>query len=93
MIPDFRNITLSNVHVLGGGALRLSGYDADHPLTLTMDNVVFDTSPTISASDAVITLGPGPVNILPSGNGVTVTDNVTGAAVPRDCSNAWVPFI
>jgi polygalacturonase len=92
-IPDFRNITLTNVHVLGGGALRLSGYDADHPLTLTMDNVVFDTSPTISASDAVITLGPGPVNILPSGNGVTVTDNVTGAAVPRDCSNAWVPFI
>ena len=89
LIPDFQDITLTNVHVLGGGSLRISGYDASHPLTLAMDNVVFDTSPTINASNAAITLGPNPVNILPTGTGVTVTDNVTGAAVPRDCSGAW----
>ena len=92
MIPDFQNITLTNVHVLGGGSLRISGYDASHPLTLAMDNVVFDTAPTINASQATITLGPNPVNILPTGTGVTVADNVTGAAAPRDCSSAWVPF-
>jgi hypothetical protein len=73
--------------------LRLSGYDASHPLTLTMDNVVFDTPPTINASDATITLGPRPVSILPTGNRVTVNDGVTAAAAPRDCSNVWVPFI
>jgi polygalacturonase len=93
LIPDFQDITLTNVHVQGGGSLRLSGYDAGHPLTLTMDNVVFDATPTINASNAAITLGPNPVNILPSGTGVTVTDQVTGAAAPRDCSNVWVPFI
>ena len=92
-IPDFQDIRLTNVHVLGAGTVRLSGYDASRPLTLSMDNVVFDASPTINASNAAITLGPGPVNILPSGTGVTVIDNVTAAAAPRDCSNAWVPFI
>ena len=92
LIPDFQDITLTNVHVLGGGTLRLSGYDSSHPLTLTMDNVVFDAPPTINASNAVITLGPNPVNIAPTGAGVTVTDNVTAAAPPRDCSSAWVPF-
>jgi polygalacturonase len=92
LIPDFQNITLTNVHVLGGGSLRISGYDASHPLTLAMDNVVFDTPPTINASNATITLGPSPVSILPAGTGVTVIDQVTAATAPRDCSNAWIPF-
>lgn len=93
LIPDFQNITLTNVHVLGGGgSLRISGYDASHLLTLTMDNVIFDTAPTINASQATITLGPNPVNIAPTGTGVTVTDNVTETAAPRDCSSAWITF-
>jgi polygalacturonase len=92
LIPNFQNITLSNVHVLGGGKVRLQGYDATRPLTMTMDNVVFDAVPTITASQAAITLGPKPVNITPSGTGVTVTDAVTGTATPRDCMNAWVTF-
>ena len=92
LIPDFRDITLTNVHVLGGGSLRISGYDASHPLSLAMDNVVFDTPPTVNASNAAITLGPNPVSFLPTGTGVTVTNNVTAAAAPRDCSSAWIPF-
>ena len=92
LIPDFRDVMLTNVHVLGGGALRLSGYDASHPLTLAMDNVVFDTLPTLNASNAAITLGPNPVSILPTGTGVTVSDQITSAAAALDCSNAWVPF-
>jgi polygalacturonase len=92
LIPNFQNITLSNVHVLGGGKVRLQGYDATRPLTLTMDNVVFDTAPSITASQAAIALGPNPVNITPSGTGVTVTNAVTGTAAPRDCTNAWVAF-
>jgi len=57
-----------------------------------MDNVVFDTLPTITASNAAITLGPNPVSVLPAGTGVTVSDQVTAAAPPRDCAQAWVPF-
>jgi polygalacturonase len=92
LIPNFQNIALNNVHVLGGGKVRLQGYDVTRPLTMTMDNVVFDGTPTITASQAAITLGPNPVNLTPSGTAVTVTNNVTEAAAPRDCTNAWVTF-
>jgi polygalacturonase len=92
LIPSFQNIVLSNVHVLGGGKVTLSGYNASNLLTLSMDNVVFDSAPSVTASEAAITLGPDPVSITPSGTGVTVSGAVTGAAPPRDCSNAWVPF-
>jgi polygalacturonase len=92
LIPNFQNITLTNVHVLGGGKVRLQGYDATRPLTMTLDNVAFDVAPTITASQAAITLGSNPVNITPSGTGVTVTNAVTGTAAPRDCTNAWVAF-
>ena len=92
LIPNFQNITLSNLHVLGGGKVRLQGYDAARPLTMTMDNVVFEAAPSITASQAAITLGPNPVNLTPSGTGVTVTNNATGTAPPRDCTNAWVTF-
>jgi polygalacturonase len=92
LIPSFQNIVLSNVHVLGGGKVTLAGYDASNLLTLTMDNVFFDSIPTVTASQAAITLGPNPVTIAPSGTGVTVGGVVTGTAPPRDCSNAWVTF-
>jgi Endopolygalacturonase len=92
LIPDFQNIALSNLHVLGGGKVTLVGYDPSHLLSLTMDNVVFDSAPTVTASQATITVGPNPVSIAPSGTGVTVTGTTTGTAAPRECSNAWVTF-
>jgi polygalacturonase len=92
LIPTFQNIALSNVHVLGGGKVTLSGYSASNLLTLAMDNVVFDLAPTVSASQAAVTLGPNPVSIVPVGTGVTVSGATTGTAPPRDCGNAWVAF-
>jgi polygalacturonase len=94
LIPDFQNISLKNVHVLGGGASTFSGYDAAHRLTISLDNVVMDdaSSATFAAQDATLSFGPGPVNFTPSGSSVTVTKNITSAAAPRDCSAAWVTF-
>jgi polygalacturonase len=92
LVPSFQNILLSNVHVLGGGKVTLAGYNASNLLTLAMDNVVFDSAPTVTASQASITLGPNPVSIAPTGTGVTVTGAATGTAPPRDCSNAWFNF-
>ncbi len=92
LIPDFQNISLANLHVLGGGKVTLTGYDASHPLTVSMDNVVFDSAPTITASNAALSVGPNPVNITLSGTNVTVSGTVSGNAPPRDCSDAWVPF-
>jgi polygalacturonase len=92
-IPDFKGVSLKNVHVLGAGSSTLQGYDASHALTLALDNVIFDDAgATFDAAHATITLGPGPVNFSPSGTNVTVTDNVTGSDAPLDCSNAWVTF-
>jgi polygalacturonase len=94
LIPDFRDITVTNVHVLAtGGSNTLRGWDAAHPLGITLSNVVFDVEPTtITASYANISFGPDPVTIKPSGTGVVISDQVTGSGPPRVCDNAWVTF-
>jgi polygalacturonase len=94
LIPWFTNITMKNVHNLGGGKLTFRGWDAAHIQTLTLDNVVFDAQPSgITASNTALTFGPGPVNIAPSGaTNVTVNRQVTGTDAPRDCTNAWATF-
>jgi polygalacturonase len=93
-IPDFHDIALHNVHILGAGANTLTGYDATHKLGISLDNVIFDSVGTamFTTSDANVTLGPGPVNFKLTGTDVTVTDNTSNTATPRDCSNAWTTF-
>jgi len=85
--PNFQAITLRDVNVVNAdvtahnGPSTLRGYSAsvNYPLSMTLDNVVFDpsndlydqfplgtsgTSPTeYGVSDANFTLGPGPVGI------------------------------
>jgi polygalacturonase len=92
LIPNFRDIVVKNMHMLGAGNLTLQGYDATHHLGLTLDNVVFDDMPTPNASEADITLGPGPVSFTPSGTDVTVTTLSDDGAMPLNCDNAWVTF-
>ena len=95
LIPDFRDISVNNVHVLGtGGINTFRGWDAAHPIGITLNNVVFDSAPTsINAQNSQPHVrAPGASTSQPVGTGVTVTDQVTGAATPRDCSNAWVTF-
>ncbi len=107
LVPDFADILVRNLHVLGGGVLTLRGRDAAHPLGLTLDNVVFDQPPGGTCTDADITLGPGPVSFVPSGVDIQIdrlsapgspdspdlADSAPAAPVaPRDCSNSWVTF-
>jgi polygalacturonase len=92
LIPVYQQITVRNVHVFGAGSLRLRGYDSQTPLDITLDNVVFDTSPSVTAQDCDVVKGPGPVNITPEGPGVTVTDLPIAEAPPRSCDDAWVTF-
>ena len=82
------------MHVLGTGGLNtFRGWDAAHPIGITLNNVVFDNEPiSITSSNTNVVFGPQAVNIKPAGTGVSVTDMVTGSASPRDCSNAWVTF-
>ena len=94
LIPDYRDISVNNVHVLGTGGLNtFRGWDAAHPIGISLNNIVFDEAPiSITASYSNIVFGPQPVTIKPSGTGVVVSDQVTGTAVPRVCDDAWVPF-
>jgi hypothetical protein len=91
LIPWFTDITVKNVHHLGAGKLVFRGWDAAHTQAITLDNVIFDAAPTgINASNTALTLGPGPVNITPTGGtNVTVTSKITGTDAPRDCTNAF----
>ena len=60
LIPDFRDISVNNVHVLGtGGIDTFRGWDAAHPIGITLNNVVFDEAPTsINAQYSNLTFGP-----------------------------------
>jgi polygalacturonase len=109
LIPNFHDITIKNLHQLVHSSHKstLEGYNTSgtlYPLTLTLDNVVFDSA---TASDfaapsqvnnAQITLGPGTSNIAsflqtdaatPTNN-ITVYNNVSNSVAPLDCSNAFV---
>jgi polygalacturonase len=94
LIPDYRDISVNNVHVVGsGGGITFRGWDAAHPIGIALNNVVFDQAPTtITAQYADLTFGPEPVSLTVAGTGVTVIDQVTGTAAPRDCTSAWVTF-
>ncbi|MBV9084157.1 MAG: hypothetical protein JOZ62_15885, partial [Acidobacteriaceae bacterium] len=89
LIPDYRDISLHRVHVLTPGKMKLEGYDADHPLGLTLDNVIFDGTwhaSDISAQHAHLIFGPNPTNLVtPSGTDVTIDNEVTGDDPPYDC--------
>ena len=97
-IPQFTNITMKDVHVVSGGSnapkVTLDGYDASHLNSVTLDNVVVDgvSSSNVSASYTKVTLGPGNVNFMPSGTGVTVTNAISGASTPNPCTGKWVTF-
>ncbi|WP_143751317.1 glycoside hydrolase family 28 protein [Collimonas sp. PA-H2] len=113
LTPNFHDITVSGFHntgsaKYGGGVLTFNGYDFNgiiNVLKITLDNVIFDSAPTLSTtrhnggptppSNTQFTVGPGPVNfaISPSAsNNVTVTAVQKNQLSPIDCSLAFVPF-
>lgn len=114
LYPSYTNIVVRNFHNLGssvhaGGALTFLGYELNgqaNPIGITLDNVVFDSAPTLpkahngspsgSPYAAHFTLGPGPVsfaNLLASSATYDVTNTGTPGSGPGiDCSSAFVKF-
>ena len=92
-LPIFTDIVLRNVRVLNAGKINLDGYDENHKLGITFDNVVFDNpaSNPIKASHAVVTLGPGPANFRPAGADVQVVGS-PGSGRPNACEGKFVPL-
>jgi polygalacturonase len=97
--PNFQNITFRDFHAvtcqgLTPPVVNLGGFNAMYPVTpLTLDNVIVDQLATVgvAAQYANIVLGPGNVNFMPSGPGVTVTNNIAGGSAPYQCTFPPLP--
>jgi polygalacturonase len=96
-IPQFTNITIQNFHALTGPSnqlVTLDGYDANHLNSVTLDNVIVDgiTTKEVTAEYTTVTVGPGNVNFMPSGTGVTVKNDISGTSTPNACTGKFVTF-
>ncbi|MDB0567630.1 glycoside hydrolase family 28 protein [Ralstonia solanacearum] len=115
LYPNFTNIVVKNFHDLGSAksikrTMTFLGYEANkqkNPLTITLDNVVFDgTQPAFEGSHYGGPASPNGVHFTFGGTGpvsfanaivtssttdVTVTGS-PGTAAAVDCSKAFVPL-
>jgi polygalacturonase len=93
LIPEYRNIRLTDVRVLDASRVILEGYDSARPLSIAFDNVVFDQPGAIklSASYARVRRGPGGTNLTISGKDVQVAGE-GGSRTPNSCDNKFVPI-
>jgi polygalacturonase len=93
--PEYRDITLRDVHILTPGYYIFSGLDPRHVLAVTLDNVFADgvTASRVLAMDARVTLGPSLGNLVPTGRNV-IASNMPNSrpGAPLACSSRFVPF-
>jgi polygalacturonase len=94
--PTFRDITLRNVRISGGGKILFDGYDQDHRAAVNIDNVFLtdkDTQQyTYTINDSDVTIGPGPSNLqIPAGTDSTLTGKPSEGK-PASCEEKFVPF-
>jgi polygalacturonase len=91
LVPWFTGITLKNVHILTGGRIMLQGFDAQHPLGMTFDNVWFDSLPDTKVTAEHAALNFASTNLRVAGETVTITGTPTQAP-PNACSGKFVPM-
>ena len=109
-LPWYKDILVQNLHSVPQtapgtvGQVIIQGANSTVPTEVTLDNVIVDgiqasdfvnkfkqTTP----SDAIITVGPGPVNFVQflTGPDVTLIDNISNSNAPRSCpANAFAPI-
>jgi polygalacturonase len=94
--PTFRDITLHNVSVSGGGKILFDGYDHEHRAQVNLDGVFLTDAATYNYTfdNADVTFGPGGSNLqIPAGTDTDTT--ITGTPVkgtPVSCADRFVPF-
>jgi polygalacturonase len=94
-LPEYRDITLKDVHVLTAGSYTFLGLDARHKLGLTLDNVFADNQEqsTWIEKDADIVIGSKRGNLEPKGENVTVRQTPGSApGTPLACDARFVAF-
>lgn len=96
--PTFRDITLRNVRISGGGKILFDAYDKDHRLGVTLDNVQLTDlgrspvpySYTVNFAD--VTLGPGPSNLEVPLTNDSVVSGKPAKGPAASCAEKFVPF-
>ena len=81
------------MRVQGAGKITLQGYDAQHRLGMTFDNVQFDSLNDIKvlAEHADLNFGPGAVNLKVAGDDVAITGAPSNGK-PNACTDKFVPM-
>jgi polygalacturonase len=109
LVPDFHDLDLKNVRIIGKSAVKLMGFEADSggvlvngalipqkPLVMSLDHVVADDPDAIRvvSSDAELTLNATNLPILPSTDGrVNVYGSATRAVNPEDAVDCSRAFV
>jgi len=92
-LPEFTGIVLKDVRVMGGGKITLQGFDEEHRLGMTFDNVQFDSPAELKviAEHAALAYGPGPMNLKVKGEDVSIAGTPAKGA-PNACMDKFVPM-
>lgn len=92
-LPQFTDIILRKVRIMGPGKITLDGYDSAHRLGMQFDDVTLSepAGVKISGKYADLSFGPGPVNFRLSGDDVKISGD-SGKGVPNACVDKFVPF-
>ena len=93
-LPVYRDITLHNVRLSGGGKIQFNGFDNTHRVSVTLDGVIALDSAAHYRSQANhtdLTFGPGPVNLIFTGDDSTVSGKQVNGNLPA-CTAKFVPF-
>jgi len=93
-LPVYKDITLRDVRVSGGGKIQSNGFDATHRIGLRLDGVLLLDGPErykFEAKHTDLTVGPGPVNLRMAGEDSTESGKEVGGSLPA-CAAMFVPF-
>jgi len=93
-LPVYEDITLHDVRISGGGRIQFNGFDNTHRIAVKLDGVMLLDSANRSKPQAIhtdLTFGPGPVNLVFTGDDSTVTGKQANGRLP-ECAAKFVPF-
>ncbi len=94
LYPVYQDITLRNVRISGGGKIQFNGFDHTHRIGVTLDGVLLLDKPSLykpQATHTDLTFGPGPSNLVFTGDDSTVIGKQHDGNLPS-CAAKFVPY-
>jgi polygalacturonase len=94
LTPDYKGIRLENVLILTPGIVQVAGLNREHVTEITIDGVeIRDVKPEeVRARYSTISVGPKGANFTFKGEGVSMIQPTTRAAMSFSCEGKFVPY-